>query len=131
MLEEQFRKLKTTCTFTDNRSWKDITINCMGPLTEKTYQLHQGQQLQPRHTFIFSVGAAPSHDAESYFDLPIEPVARFLSKFQFLRQFWTALLTVPCASRISASVNLCSTIPIGPGCRTLITVSTSRSTCLS
>jgi hypothetical protein len=65
-----------------------------------------------------------------YIDLSKEPAPGFLSRVEFRRQFSTALLTVASASRISASVNLCSRIPIGPGCRTLITVSTSRSTCL-
>lgn len=54
----------------------------------------------------------------------------FFSRVQFLRQLSTALFTVALASKISVSVNLCSTIPIGPGWRTWITVSTSCSTCL-
>jgi hypothetical protein len=32
--------------------------NCVGPPTEKTYQLHQSQQLRPWHTSNFSIDAA-------------------------------------------------------------------------
>lgn len=52
------------------------------------------------------------------------------SRLAFLRQLSTALRTVAFASRISSAENLCSTIPNGPGCNTLITVSISCSSCL-
>jgi len=58
------------------------------------------------------------------------PTWLFLSRVLYLRQFATALLTVALASCTSAAENLCSIIPSGPGCSTLITVSTSCSNCL-
>uniref|UniRef100_A0A0V0GXL4 Putative ovule protein n=1 Tax=Solanum chacoense TaxID=4108 RepID=A0A0V0GXL4_SOLCH len=47
-----------------------------------------------------------------------------------LRQLLTACLTVSLAFCISSAENLCSTMPSGPGCSTLTTVSTSSSSCL-
>lgn len=52
------------------------------------------------------------------------------SRFAFLRQLSTAVRTMAFAWRISTAEKLCSTIPKGPGCSTLTTVSISCSSCL-
>jgi len=89
------------------------------------------QRLHPAMaSYYFRYCSWESWGVYYFFHLSKEVLPRFLSRAQFLRQLSTALFTVALASRISTSVNLCSTIPIGPGWRTWITVSTSCSTCL-
>ena len=89
------------------------------------------QRLHPAMaSYYFRYCSWESWGVYYFFHLSKEVLPRFLSRAQFLRQLSTALFIVALASRISTSVNWCSTIPIGPGWRTWITVSTSCSTCL-